>query len=320
MGVRNSAIALIVAMLTAVLPCDASESALVLADVGLRSDRTVVLAAERAGSRAVAVGERGAVFVSGDGGVSWRSRRVSSTRTLTSVAALDELNWIAAGHGGVLFLSHDGGENWNAVVGDGGTDSFIGLTPVDDHTVLAYGAFGMLLRSTDAGRTWSRSRVIDDDFDRHINRIVVLANKDLLLLGESGTIARSSDEGQTFTALESPYGGSFFGGIQTASGGLLIFGMRGRVYRSDDLGKTWQPAQIKTEIPFFGGTSLDNGTVVLSGNAGWIATSRDDGRSFGLEKIGGKGISGVFERPDHVVVGFGAQGLRPLPAIIGERL
>jgi len=314
-GVKNSAIALIVAMLTAVLPCDASESALIMADVGLRSDRTVVLAAERAGSRAVAVGERGAVFVSGDGGVSWRSRRVSSTRTLTSVAALDELNWIAAGHGGVLFLSHDGGENWNAVVGDGGTDSFIGLTPVDDHTVLAYGAFGMLLRSTDAGRTWSRSRVIDDDFDRHINRIVVLANKDLLLLGESGTIARSSDEGKTFTALESPYGGSFFGGIQTASGGLLIFGMRGRVYRSDDLGKTWQSASINAEVPFFGGTSLGNGTVILSGNAGWIAMSGDDGRSFRLEKVGGRGLSGVFERPDHVLVSFGAQGLRPLPAL-----
>ncbi|BAL24800.1 hypothetical protein [Azoarcus sp. KH32C] len=320
MSVRISATALLVAALTAAWPCAAAEPAPVQADVGLRSDRTVVLAAQRAGTRAVAVGERGAVFVSGDGGATWHGRRVSSTRTLTSVIALDELNWIAAGHGGVLFRSQDGGENWNAVVGDGGTDSFIGLTPVDDHTVLAYGAFGMLLRSTDAGRTWTRSRVIDEDFDRHINRIVVLANSDLLLLGESGAIARSSDGGQTFAALESPYGGSFFGGMQTASGSLLIFGMRGRVYRSDDSGKTWEPAQIKTEIPFFGGASLDNGTVVLSGNAGWIASSRDDGRSFTLEKVGGKGISGVFERPDHVVVGFGAQGLRPLPATIGERL
>ena len=320
MSVRISATALMVAALTAAWPCAAAEPAPVQADVGLRSDRTVVLAAQRAGTRAVAVGERGAVFVSGDGGATWHGRRVSSTRTLTSVIALDELNWIAAGHGGVLFRSQDGGESWNAVAGDWGTDSFIGLTSVDDHTVLAYGAFGILLRSTDAGRTWTRSHVIDDDFDRHINRIVVLANTDLLLLGESGAIARSSDGGQTFAALESPYGGSFFGGMQTASGSLLIFGMRGRVYRSDDSGKTWHPAEIKTEIPFFGGTSLGNGTVVLSGNAGWIATSRDDGRSFGLEKVGGKGISGVFERPDHVVVGFGAQGLRPLPAIIGERL
>lgn len=320
MGVRNSAIALIAATLTAVLPCDAADPVPVQADVGLRSDRTVVLAAARTGSRAIAVGERGAVFVSGDGGATWHGRRVSSTRTLTSVLALDELNWIAAGHGGVLFRSQDGGESWNAVSGDWGTDSFMGLTSVDDYTVLAYGAFGMLLCSTDAGRTWTRSRVIDDDFDRHINRIVVLANKDLLLLGESGTIAKSSDAGKTFTSLESPYEGSFFGGLQTPSGDLLIFGMRGRVYRSDDSGKTWQAVQIKTETPFFGGAALENGTVVLSGNAGWIAASRDGGRSFRLDKVAGKGISGVFERPDHVVIGFGAQGLRPLPATIGERL
>lgn len=312
--------ALIAAVLTAALSCAASEPAPVLADVGLRSDRTVVLAAQRAGTQAVAVGERGAVFVSGDGGATWHGRRVSSTRTLTGVIALDELNWIAAGHGGVLFRSQDGGESWDAVEGDWGSDSFIGLTAVDDHTVLAYGAFGVLLRSTDAGRTWTRSYVINDDFDRHINRIVLLANKELLLLGESGTIARSSDGGKTFTALESPYEGSFFGGLKTPGGGLLIFGMRGRVYRSDDSGKTWQVVQIKTETPFFGGTALDNGTVVLSGNAGWIATSRDDGRSFRLENVGGKGISGAFERPDHVVIGFGAQGLRPLPATIGERL
>jgi photosystem II stability/assembly factor-like uncharacterized protein len=311
---KNRAAVLIAALL-AVLPCRASESTLIQADVVLHSDRTVVLDVGRSGKRAVAVGERGAVFVSSDGGASWHGRRVQSTRTLTSVVALDELNWIAAGHGGVLFRSGDGGENWDAVDVDAGPDPFIGLTAVDGKTILAYGAFGMLLRSSDAGRSWSRARVIDEDFDRHINRVIALANKDLLLLGESGTIARSSDAGRTFTALKSPYGGSFFGGLQTSSGSLVIFGMRGQVYRSEDQGQTWQKIPMTSEMPIFGGTALGDGTIILAGNAGWIARSRDDGRSFTLDKVGGKGISGVFERPDHALVSFGAQGLRPLPPV-----
>lgn len=314
---KNRAAVLLAAVL-AVLQCDASESALIQADVALHSDRTVVLDAERVGKRVVAVGERGAVFLSADGGASWRSRRVQSTRTLTSVLALDESNWIAAGHGGVLFRSGDGGESWDAVDVDAGPDPFIGLTAVDGETVLAYGAFGMFLRSSDAGRSWSRARVVDDDFDRHINRVIVLANKDLLLLGESGTIARSSDAGGTFTALESPYGGSLFGGLQTSSGSLVIFGMRGQVFRSEDQGQTWQKVPMTSETPFFGGTALGDGTILLTGNAGWIAVSRDDGRSFTLDKIGGKGIAGVFERPDRALVSFGAQGLRPLPVLDNE--
>jgi len=314
MRLMNPAAAILAAVLV-VLPCHASESALIQADIVLHSDRTVVLDAERVGKRAVAVGERGAVFVSQDGGASWHSRRVRSTRTLTSVVALDESNWIAAGHGGVLFRSVDGGESWDALDVDAGPDPFIGLTAVDDKTILAYGAFGMLLRSSDAGRSWSRARVIDDDFDRHINRVIVLANKDLLLLGESGTIARSSDAGETFTPLESPYGGSFFGGLQTSSGSLVIFGMRGQAYRSEDQGQTWQKVPMTSETPFFGGTSLGDGTILLTGHAGWIARSRDDARSFTLEKVGGKGIAGVFERPDRALVTFGAQGLHPFPPL-----
>jgi photosystem II stability/assembly factor-like uncharacterized protein len=310
---------LVVALATVMLtvpPLRAEPSPMVISDVPLRSDRTIVLAAEVRGKYVLAGGERGAIFVSEDGGIKWEGFRAQkTTRTLTSVVAFDDKTWIGAGHGGVLLRSEDGGKPGTAklIETEAGKDSFLGLTILGPSSVIAYGAFGLMIRSDDTGRTWKRQQVIDKDFDRHINRVIASTDM-LLLVGESGTLAKSTDAGLTWTKLASPYEGSYFGATMTPSGAALIFGMRGNIFRSADKGASWQKIEVPTKLPFFSATKLRDGAIVLAGGQGWVAISRDDGQSFKLKRVASKSTAGLFERTDGTLVVYGEQGIRPVPA------
>jgi photosystem II stability/assembly factor-like uncharacterized protein len=288
----------------------AEPAPLVIADVPIRADRLVVLAAQARGSHAIAVGERGTVLVSDSGGADWKSfRSQKTTRTLTSVAMLDDKTWIGVGHGGTLLRSEDAGQSGQMIETGAGKDSFLGLTVLSPTTVLAYGAFGLMLRSEDAGRTWKRQQVVDQDFDRHINRVI--AGKDLLfLVGESGTLAKSTDNGMTWTKIASPYEGSFFGATFTPGGALLVFGMRGNIYRSADQGATWAKIDVPAKVPFYGSLKLHDKRIVLTGGQGWIAVSDNDGRSFRLQRVSGGCIAGAFERNDGSLMIYGEQGIQ----------
>ena len=106
-------VALLTSVLVTPLPAQAEEKpVLVVSRVAMRQDRTLLLDAFRADQRAVAVGARGTVFVSADGGKDWKSQRTASTRTLTAVTALNDKTWLAVGHGGTILRSEDGGQTW----------------------------------------------------------------------------------------------------------------------------------------------------------------------------------------------------------------
>jgi photosystem II stability/assembly factor-like uncharacterized protein len=65
-----------------------------------------------AGGRLVAVGERGHILHSGDGGESWTQAEVPTTAMLTRVYFYDDkLGW-AVGHDGNVMHSRDGGVHW----------------------------------------------------------------------------------------------------------------------------------------------------------------------------------------------------------------
>jgi len=286
---------------------------LVIADGTLRADRTLVLGAALHGQRAVAVGERGAIFVSDNSGSDWTSYRSATTRTLTSVVSLDDKVWIGAGHGGALLRSEDGGKSVRLIDADAGKDSFLGLTVLSPTTVLAYGAFGLMLRSDDAGHTWTRQQIIEEGFDRHIARVVV-AKDILLLVGESGTLAKSTDGGGSWVRLQSPYEGSYFGAAVTPGGALLIFGMRGNLYRSIDQGATWKKIALPTRLPLFSAMTRRDNTIVLTGGMGWLGISNDDGQSFRLKRVVSRSVAGAFERADGALVLHGEQGIRAVAA------
>jgi photosystem II stability/assembly factor-like uncharacterized protein len=125
---------------------------------------------------------------------------------------------------------------------------------------------------------------------------VIKVGSTLLLVAESGTLARSDDDGANWTRLESPYEGSWFNALEVDDGTVLVFGMRGNVYRTADLGATWDKVPLSTTASLMGGTQLSDGRVLLVGNTGLLALSADRGRTLELHwSPASRGFAQVIE-------------------------
>lgn len=185
----------------------------------------LMLDADIAGERLVAVGERGIIVYSDDQGVTWQQASVPVRTLLTAVDFADARQGWAVGHDAVILHTADGGESWRLQHYLPALDSpMLDVVALGDGRVLVSAALGLTFRSSDGGESWVESELpmrlgaylgmpeSFDDFTPHWFAIGVGDDSALYLAGERGVIARSADQGGTWQQLESPYNGSFFRG------------------------------------------------------------------------------------------------------------
>ncbi len=187
--------------------------------------------------------ERG-VYRSTDGGVSFQRVLYKDDRTGAVDLAFDPTNsqivyavlWQAqqgpwengafSGPNSGLFKSTDGGATWNQLAGglptfaQGGLGRIgIGIAPNEPRRIYAWaearGAANGLYRSDDAGATWKKvngeQRVTGRGSDFACVRVDP-ANKDIVYVANTSTY-RSTDGGQTFTAIKGAPGGDDYHNI-----------------------------------------------------------------------------------------------------------
>lgn len=233
----------------------------------------------RVGDAVVAVGERGTILRSADSGRTWQDAPSGTFAALTAVAfAPDARHGWAVGHDATLLATDDAGATWHKAWQNENPElSFLDVCAVDARHVIAVGAYGLFLETTDGGQTWAQRKVLADDM--HLNRITRGPDGTLYLAGERGTLLRSIDAGQTWTALPAPYEGSFYGILPLGPHSLLAYGLRGRLYHSSDDGETWeiiatpQPTLLATALP------LPDNVIVFAGQSRSFRVSRDGGRT-----------------------------------------
>lgn len=146
----------------------------------------------------------------------------------------------------------------------------------------AVGAFGTLLVTQDGGLNWqSMGDRLENPEQLHLNAITGDRSGSIWIAGEGGQLFRTTDGGSSWTALESPYFGTFFG-ISRAprSGRLLVFGLRGNAFYSDDNGASWSASNTGSKRTLFGGVWLDESQVLLVGGVGSVLVSDDGGSTF----------------------------------------
>ena len=256
------------------------------------AQKSLLLDAALAGDTVIAVGERGHVLLSDDGGRSWDQVVVPSRAMLTAVAFADARRGCAVGHDAVILCTDDAGRSWS-LVHEAPEDGrpLLDVRFLGSSVGLAVGAYGYLLRTEDGGRTWREERLalVDTDEDGsggladfHLNHIARSAEGRLYVAAEAGTIYRSDDEGRSWRTLPSPYEGSFFGALPLKNDDLLLFGLRGHLYRSEDGGEAWSPIELPTDALLSDGFLAPGGHVVITGLEGTLLVSRDGGRSFEL--------------------------------------
>lgn len=291
-----------------------------------------MLAVDRAGSRLVAVGEEGAVLLSDDNGNSWRQAQVPVSAALTELQFVDSKHGWAVGHYGLVLATDDGGETWHKqldgiqaaqlvldseqqggggeralreakrLVADGPDKPFMNLHFSDARNGFVFGAYNLIFRTRDGGQNWQPwLNRVDNPLGLHLYGMAQTSNL-LMLAGEQGTLLRSTDGGEHFEALESPYDGSFFGVIAEPSGAFVIYGLRGHVFRSVDGGDSWDELNSGQEETISAATVLDDGRLLLTSQAGSLLVNRDAGEFKKLPDLPALPLAGVVQSSDVAVI------------------
>jgi photosystem II stability/assembly factor-like uncharacterized protein len=259
------------------------------------ASRSLILDAFAVDSAYVAVGERGHILISSDGGETWQQQQSPTRTMLTGVYFHDRnLGW-AVGHDSAILRTTDGGVTWELVNWAPEDEApFFDVWFPDADNGIVIGAYGSFYETSDGGTTWSSRWISDDDW--HLHKIARAENGRLYIAGEAGSFYRSDDNGENWVTLTTPYQGSYFGVLPLAGDSVLLYGLRGHLFRSDDAGESWKDLETGTVAMLTDGQRLADGTVLITGLGGTILTSSDGGRTFALHQQGNRrGISAVVE-------------------------
>ena len=105
----------------------------------------------------VAVGYWGAIYVSEDGGKSWKKANSGTQKLLYDVSMADEQVGWAVGQLGLILRTQDGGASWtqqeNSKQAEG--VNLLSVYALDDNRAWAIGDWGTRIYTADGGKTWA---------------------------------------------------------------------------------------------------------------------------------------------------------------------
>ena len=264
--------------------------------------KTTILAASRAGTRIVAVGERGVILISDDDGSSYRqAKSVPVSSTLNGIWFADATTGWAVGHWGAILRSSDSGETWAVQRSDTQVDQpLFSVHFINKDEGWAVGLWSLMLHTIDAGAHWTTVTLPPPPGVKNANRnlyeMFASAKGTLFIACEQGRILRSSDRGVTWQYVETGYAGSFWSGLSLADGTLLVGGLRGTIYRSADDGKSWNAIATPFKSSITGMVQLNDNSVRTVGLDGVSMISKNDGASFqGLQKSNRETLTAVID-------------------------
>lgn len=319
-------------------------------------ERQFMLAAAIAGERIVAVGERGVIILSDNGGITWKqATRVPVSVTLTAVFFINKtLGW-AVGHGGTVLHTVDSGENWEVqangeqlakaalqeaeefarlnptaanaermmksaqrLVSDGPDKPLLDVTFRDANHGWVVGAFNMFFETKDGGKSWTGLRhLVDNPKEMHLYSMHA-TDSEMYIVGEQGQMHRSSDGGQSFQPLKSPYSGSWFSVSTAGDGAVVVGGLRGNLFRSTNRGESWQKIDGLPPVSLVSVTPLSDGNFLLANQAGQLFILGTDERVALIKSPPLPPISSTLQLNGGTLLVVGAAGVMPVSANMAE--
>lgn len=268
--------------------------------------QAVLTAVATAGDALVAVGERGIVLRSKDGGRSWlQSAHVPTSVTLTAVRFTDASTGWTVGHLGVVLSTRDGGVTWRKVidgrglaqvakasadaraaagdaradalqkeaallVADGPDKPLLDILAISADHVVVVGAYNLCFETRDGGTTWTSLLDRVDNPKGHHWYAITARGDTWLLAGEQGLLQISRDAGASFRALASPYAGSWFAVTTPKPGTWIVGGLRGNAWISQDDGARWARLEGPAMSSFVSALPLPGGRSLLATQGGQV--------------------------------------------------
>lgn len=201
------------------------------------------------GGKVIAVGTEGVVMHSPDDGATWKQPYSQTNERLYGVDMNEAGQGIAVGRNGTIIITADGGLHWKRISKP--TTSSLYSVSMYGTIALTCGFGGIMLRSTDAGNSWT---VISNITKDSLNCVVMLSENIVLASGYGKNIMRSTDGGLTWTAVENKWGSILsIGNIAVSPGGKLAAFVRinagqSMMVTSGDSGITWEKTGENTGL------------------------------------------------------------------------
>lgn len=275
----------------------------------VRPDAGHLNAVAVAGKRIVAIGRRGVIVYSDDAGQRWTQAAVPVSVDLTAMHFVSpDVGWVV-GHAGVLLKTSDGGKTWlkqldgrqlgkllsdyyaaessdvaNAamqIAAEGPIHPFLDVWFENAEAGYVVGAFNLILRTEDGGKTW-QPWLDRTDNPRGLHLYSVRgAGGQVYVAGEQGLVMKLNETAKRLVAVQTPYEGSLFR-LVVQPDNVMIFGLRGAALRSEDGGGSWRRLDAKVETSLTAADVLPDGRVVLGTQGGDILIGTNRGESFTL--------------------------------------
>lgn len=299
------------------------------ADQARLAAEALALDVVQAGQRYIAVGERGHVLISTDGKAWSQAEHVPVQATLTRVAFAGGRVW-AVGHDSTIIHSRDIGRTWSLQHFDPESEKpLLDVHFFNANEGVAIGAYGLFMRTVDAGNSWE-----------------VLAMEDLVTSedidwAEAAQLAQQFDEFEDegfedFDEFEEndldefdddlyDSASDFDRGcyefnechlnafLDLGNGHFLIAAERGYGYRSFDGGASWEAFRFPYHGSMFGLIRVSVDEVLAFGLRGHVQYSGDRGASWEVLETGlQSSLKGGTIDPQRraLMVGAGAARLR----------
>lgn len=280
-------------------------------------EKSLLLDLEKIGDRLIAVGDRGHILVSDDKGATWQQKQTPSQAMLTSLTRTTQNTLIAVGHDSLILNSYDKGESWSPrFVQEEWQQPLLTVNQLPNGEILALGAYGLALRSLDEGASWEETNLIDD-YDAHLNALTTTntktsfiaaefgdllrknideeweqidspyagsffgalstQNSQLYIFGLQGHLYRSSDNGNTWTALQTGTKSALMGATEAQDQTIYIVGMAGTILRSNDAGQSFEKFTHPSRTDFSDIIEISKDHFLLVGASGplHLTPSRD---------------------------------------------
>jgi photosystem II stability/assembly factor-like uncharacterized protein len=205
-------------------------------------------------NRGWAIGSKGTLLRTADGGNTWQPRSASTTDVLRDIFFIDDQNgWLVC------------------------EVNFYELKTKDQPR--AY-----LMHTTDGGEHWERVDIKGVDVDARLVRAVFSRGGRGWAFGEAGAIFTTRDGGTNWTRLQSPTRHLLLGGIFIDEDRGWIVGAGATIIQTSDGGDTWYqsrlPQTTATPIRFAAASFVDNRLGWAVGSAGTIYRTANGGRTW----------------------------------------
>ena len=184
-------------------------------------------------NRGWAVGSKGTLLQTTDGGNTWKARGASTDDVVRDIFFIDERN-------GLIVCEVNAYQ----------------LQTVDE--LRAY-----LMKTTDGGAKWSRIEIKDFNIDSVLVRAVFTRSGRGWTFGEGGAIYATRDAGDTWVKLRSPTRRVLLGGMFVDDDRGWIVGAGATIIQTSDGGDTWyqsQLPQVEKSVRFTATSFVDNRT------------------------------------------------------------